>query len=67
MGMGDALTGVVGRLEDALPDVIGSDSRETLGGLRAKRTSSPRSNVPSPRGGERGESIVKVGASCGDE
>lgn len=46
----------------------GNDSRGAFGGVRAVRISSLWSGcAPKPRGGDRGESTVRVGASCGEE
>jgi hypothetical protein len=62
------LVGVVGRLDDGLPDARCRDSREAFGGLRTGQASSPRArSLLNPRGGERGESTVRVGGSCGDD
>lgn len=63
----DEETGVVGRRAGGIPcGMVGSDSREAFGGVRDERISSSWS-APNPRGGDRGESTVRVGANCGDE
>lgn len=71
VGTDEANVGVMGRLRVAPPrgtGLGGSPSGAARGGLRDALISSSRSKeFSNPRGGDRGESTVKVGASCGEE